>query len=96
MMSTKGLSPFRRPNFKLTGSHCHYCGVELCMSIGGGSGYRKPTNLLTVDHKTATARGGEDKAPNLALCCLQCNTRKGDRPAEDYRPNSQTPVPTLI
>lgn len=84
--STRGLRAHLRPEYRLTGSHCAYCGVELCICLTGGSGKKRPDNLLTVDHKQATARGGADAAPNLALCCLKCNQAKGDRPADRFRP----------
>lgn len=46
---------------------CRYCGA--------------PAN--TVDHIFPYARGGTDDADNLAACCDDCNTRKGNRTPEE-------------
>lgn len=92
---TSALLAARKPNFKLTGSHCSYCGVELCISVTGGSGRNRPPNLLTVDHVKPTSRGGEDKASNLTLCCFKCNAHKGDRPVETFRPEANQPAITI-
>ncbi|HUE13308.1 MAG TPA: HNH endonuclease signature motif containing protein [Planctomycetaceae bacterium] len=47
---------------------CFYCGKELVFQWS------------TVDHETATSRGGPDEEWNVLLACGRCNRRKGDRP----------------
>lgn len=50
---------------------CEYCGKFVT---------RFPTNLpftLSVDHKTSIKNGGGNRLDNLAICCLECNLKKG-------------------
>lgn len=50
---------------------CEYCGKWVT---------RFPTNLpftLSVDHKKSIKYGGSSKLSNLAICCLECNLKKG-------------------
>lgn len=37
-----------------------------------------------VDHRTPLSRGGTNKLSNLTLACPSCNSRKGNRLAEDF------------
>lgn len=56
---------------------CRYCRIALpqvdqpWVDSGGPYSHR--------DHVVPLARGGTDLLPNLALCCSDCNVRKGDR-----------------
>jgi 5-methylcytosine-specific restriction endonuclease McrA len=38
--------------------------------------YCKTTNNLTIDHKTALVKGGNNDLENLQLLCGSCNSRK--------------------
>lgn len=48
---------------------CQYCGDEF------------PSNELTFDHVTPRAHGGKTVWENILSCCLRCNGRKSDAPA---------------
>jgi len=39
---------------------------------------------LNTDHLIAQARGGSDRVSNLVMSCIDCNTRKADRPIEEF------------
>lgn len=45
--------------------------------------YRKP--LKTLDHIIPLSKGGSDRFENLAPCCYQCNTEKGDKTLDEYK-----------
>src|SRR5713226_6449707 len=42
---------------------------------------RTPGNVQCLDHVVPRVRFGRNSYRNLASCCIDCNTRKGDRPA---------------
>ena len=37
-----------------------------------------------LDHVVPQARGGGNSYRNLVSCCVECNSSKGERPAEEY------------
>jgi 5-methylcytosine-specific restriction endonuclease McrA len=39
---------------------------------------------LQIEHIVPRSRGGTNRVPNLTLACEPCNTRKGNRPVEDF------------
>ena len=41
-------------------------------------------SLLATRHVVPRVRFGRNSYRNLVSCCLQCNSRKGDRPAPDF------------
>jgi len=45
---------------------------------------RTPANVHCLDHVVPRVRFGRNSYRNLVSCCLECNTRKGDRPARDF------------
>ena len=45
---------------------------------------RTPANVQCLDHVVPRVRFGRNSYRNLVSCCLQCNSRKGDRPAPDF------------
>jgi 5-methylcytosine-specific restriction endonuclease McrA len=45
---------------------------------------RTPANVKCLDHVVPRARFGRNSYRNLVSACLECNTRKGDRPAPDF------------
>ena len=45
---------------------------------------RTPANVPCLDHVVPRVRFGRHSYRNLVSCCLECNSRKGDRPAEDF------------
>jgi 5-methylcytosine-specific restriction endonuclease McrA len=45
---------------------------------------RTPANVQCLDHVVPRVRFGRNSHRNLVSCCLECNTRKGDRPAPDF------------
>src|SRR5882762_9434753 len=45
---------------------------------------RTPANVHCLDHVVPRARFGRNSYRNLVSCCLECNSRKGDRPATDF------------
>jgi 5-methylcytosine-specific restriction endonuclease McrA len=45
---------------------------------------RTPGNVRCLDHVVPRVRFGRNSCRNLVSCCIECNTRKGDRPAADF------------
>jgi hypothetical protein len=45
---------------------------------------RTPANVQCLDHVVPRVRFGRNSYRNLVSCCIECNTRKGDRPARDF------------
>ncbi len=45
---------------------------------------RTPAHVQCLDHVVPRARSGRNSYRNLVSCCLECNSRKGDRPARDF------------
>jgi 5-methylcytosine-specific restriction endonuclease McrA len=45
---------------------------------------RTPANVQCLDHVVPRVRFGRNSYRNLVSCCLECNTRKSDRPAPDF------------
>src|SRR5229473_2418339 len=45
---------------------------------------RTPAHVQCLDHVVPRARFGRNSYRNLVSCCLECNTRKGDRPVPDF------------
>jgi len=40
--------------------------------------------VKSLDHVVPRAEHGRNSYRNLVSCCLECNTNKGERPAEDF------------
>ncbi len=45
---------------------------------------RTPGNVRCLDHVVPRVRFGRNSYRNLVSCCIECNTRKGDRLAPDF------------
>src|SRR5712664_718969 len=45
---------------------------------------RTPANVHCLDHVVPRVRFGRNSYRNLVSCCIECNTRKGDRPVPDF------------
>ena len=45
---------------------------------------RTAANMRSLDHVVPRVRFGRNSYRNLVSCCLECNTRKGDRAARDF------------
>ena len=45
---------------------------------------RTLANVRCLDHVVPRARLGRNSYRNLVSCCLDCNSRKGERPARDF------------
>jgi hypothetical protein len=45
---------------------------------------RTPAHVQCLDHVVPRVRFGRNSYRNLVSCCIECNTRKGDRPAPDF------------
>jgi 5-methylcytosine-specific restriction endonuclease McrA len=45
---------------------------------------RTPGNVKCLDHVVPRVRFGRNSYRNLVSCCIECNTRKNDRPARDF------------
>jgi hypothetical protein len=45
---------------------------------------RTPAHVHGLDHVVPRVRFGRNSYRNLVSCCLECNSRKGDRPARDF------------
>ncbi len=45
---------------------------------------RAPGKLQCLDHVVPRVRFGRNSYRNLVSCCIECNTRKADRPVRDF------------
>jgi 5-methylcytosine-specific restriction endonuclease McrA len=45
---------------------------------------RTPANVKCLDHVVPRVRFGRNSYRNLVSCCIECNSRKSDRPARDF------------
>jgi len=45
---------------------------------------RTPAHVHCLDHVVPRVRFGRNSYRNLVSCCLECNSRKADRPARDF------------
>jgi 5-methylcytosine-specific restriction endonuclease McrA len=45
---------------------------------------RTPGNVHCLDHVVPRVHFGRNSYRNLVSCCLECNSRKGDRPVRDF------------
>ena len=54
------------------GGRCFYCLRQLTPMV------------KCLDHAVPRAEHGRNSYRNLVSCCLECNTNKGERPAEDF------------
>ena len=45
---------------------------------------RASANMRCLDHVVPRVRFGRNSYRNLVSCCIECNTRKGDRPVADF------------
>jgi hypothetical protein len=45
---------------------------------------RTPAHVHGLDHVVPRVRFGRNSYRNLVSCCLECNSRKGDRPVRDF------------
>ena len=43
-----------------------------------------PARLASIDHVVPRARVGCNSYRNLVSCCMECNSQKGERPAEEF------------
>jgi len=73
---------------------CKYCGKNH-LEIGGRAPKdlavnNKNPNLATVDHIVALSEGGEKyNEKNMCVCCKKCNSKKGSKPAEAFKPKKK-------
>lgn len=68
-MRTKAL---RQAIHSREGGRCFYCLRRLASTV------------RCLDHVVPLAQSGRNSYRNLVSCCLECNSRKGERPAEDF------------
>ena len=78
-MARKSLGQYKKILCNNGDSNCHYCNAELEF----GTKQRGP-NFATVDHMTAYAKGGKNSLKNFVLCCMRCNSLKGNMDYDDY------------
>jgi len=72
--------PFNRMNVYLRDhGHCMYCGKKVGL------------NTFSFDHYIPKSDGGTVCWENILLCCLRCNGRKGNKPANKFRPPIRMP-----
>lgn len=62
----------RRAIHRREESHCFYCRRSV-----------RP-RMRELDHVVPRAAQGRNSYRNLVSCCRECNSRKGDRPVEDF------------
>lgn len=71
----------RRNIFERDKNSCQYCGRKLAKAE------------LTIDHVVPRSKGGRDTWENLALACVKCNVKKGNRtPREANMPLIRRPI----
>lgn len=54
--------------------HCCYCGVATLLKA-----QPKEPRLATLEHFIPLSLGGTNRRENVAIACLACNQRRGDR-----------------
>jgi 5-methylcytosine-specific restriction endonuclease McrA len=64
--------PLRRAIHAREGGLCFYCLRQITPST------------KCLDHVVPSADSGQNSYRNLVSCCWECNSQKGDRPAEDF------------
>lgn len=66
--------PFTRMNVYIRDhGRCMYCNKKVGL------------NNFSFDHYIPKCRGGKTIWENILICCLRCNSKKGDRPAYKFR-----------
>jgi len=61
--------------------HCEYCGKKIDLYDN-----KSPwLNLLSFDHRTPIAHGGDSRINNIAFVCVQCNFLKSTLTEQTYR-----------
>lgn len=55
------------------GMACLYCGDSVVNEV-----------KLTLDHLKPYSKGGSNDSKNLITCCLQCNSKRGNRRVKDF------------
>lgn len=69
------------------GPNCSYCGVPTVVLPYGEIPADFPWHRLrTLDHLIPVSKGGKDVLENLVISCVDCNERKGSRPACAFAP----------
>lgn len=67
------------------GKRCHWrCYVEQLREYPCAYCGRWLTGRMGVDHITPTSRGGLDTPDNMAPCCAECNSSKGQNTPEEW------------
>jgi 5-methylcytosine-specific restriction endonuclease McrA len=69
--------------WKRDGLKCRYCGRQLRMPPRGA--ISRHDEEATVDHVVPKARGGKTIYRNLLTACRNCNRRKADKDALEFR-----------
>ena len=67
----KRMQPTRKNVLRRDRFECMYCGKELALAT------------CTLDHVHPTSKGGPHEWRNLVSSCKKCNSRKGDRSAQE-------------
>ena len=75
---------WRKRQWRIGNRSCAYCRIDLVQLGQKGVSQGHP-QLATVDHKHPLALGGDDAPWNLAMCCLDCNGRKGFLTEDEFR-----------
>lgn len=88
----------REKLFLAQGGVCCYCGVYIYMRDhksamhhpsarlkGRNQRGNKNRHLATFEHLKKKSDGGTDRLDNLALPCLDCNSRRGDEDWLSYK-----------
>jgi len=66
--------PFTRMNVYLRDKgHCMYCGKKVGL------------NSFSFDHYIPKCQGGRTSWENILICCLRCNSKKGNKPASKFK-----------
>jgi len=64
--------PLRQAIHAREGGICFYCLRQIT------------PGMKCLDHVVPCAQSGQNSYRNLVSCCWECNSQKGDRPAEDF------------
>lgn len=70
--------------------------VKIMIDANGVCSYCGQNSKPSLDHKIPLSRGGKHEIKNIAVVCLKCNSRKGEKTLKEFREYCQKNSISLI